>query len=146
MIRTLLFSTLYPNSVRPSHGIFVETCVIAPVPRFSFRHKMFGENAQHAVVPLQEERNGIHIEHPRYLLLPKIGMNTAPYTLARTGLAAAKRLIDFDLIDAHYFYPDGVAATIIDSISPGWATPSVWPNLPDAIYRNRISTYRAQTQ
>jgi teichuronic acid biosynthesis glycosyltransferase TuaC len=44
-------------------------------------------------------------------------MNTAPYTLARTGLAAAKRLIasgyDFDLIDAHYFYPDGVAATMI---------------------------------
>lgn len=25
MIRTLLFSTLYPNSVRPSRGIFVET-------------------------------------------------------------------------------------------------------------------------
>jgi hypothetical protein len=25
MIRTLLFSTLYPNSERPSHGIFVET-------------------------------------------------------------------------------------------------------------------------
>jgi glycosyltransferase involved in cell wall biosynthesis len=37
--------------------------------------------------------------------------------LARTGLAAARRLIasgyDFDLIDAHYFYPDGVAATMI---------------------------------
>jgi|GEM_PF-4892975 len=25
MIRTLLFSTLYPSSVRPGHGIFVET-------------------------------------------------------------------------------------------------------------------------
>lgn len=24
-IRTLLFSTLYPSNVRPSHGIFVET-------------------------------------------------------------------------------------------------------------------------
>ena len=40
-------------------------------------------------------------DHPRYLLLPKVGMNTAPYTLARTGLAAAKKLIaegyDFDL-------------------------------------------------
>jgi hypothetical protein len=56
----------------------------------------------------------LYIDHPRYRLLPKIGMNSAPYTLARTGLAAAKRLItggyDFDLIDAHYFYPDGVAA------------------------------------
>ncbi|MHB1360723.1 MAG: glycosyltransferase family 4 protein [Rhodocyclaceae bacterium] len=130
MIRTLLFSTLYPNSVRPSHGIFVETRlrhllasgevetrVVAPVPWFPFRHPKFGEYAKHAAVPLQEERNGIRVEHPRYLLLPRIGMNSAPASLARAGLKAARKLIaagyDFDLIDAHYFYPDGVAATII---------------------------------
>lgn len=68
-------------------------------------------------MPTYEERNGIRVDHPRYLLLPKIGMNSAPYTLARAGLKAARKLIadgyDFDLIDAHYFYPDGVAATII---------------------------------
>ncbi|MDI6745949.1 MAG: glycosyltransferase family 4 protein [Rhodocyclaceae bacterium] len=130
MIRTLLFSTLYPSSVRPSHGIFVETRlrhllasgevetrVVAPVPWFPFSHPRFGEYAKHAAVPRHEERNGIRVEHPRYLLLPKIGMNSAPHFLARAGLVAAKRLIasgyDFDLIDAHYFYPDGVAATII---------------------------------
>lgn len=130
MIRTLLFSTLYPNSVRPSHGIFVETRlrhllasgqvetrVVAPVPWFPLRHPRFGEYAKHAAVPANEVRNGIRIEHRRYLLLPKIGMNSAPFTLARTGLKAARKLIadgyDFDLIDAHYFYPDGVAATII---------------------------------
>ncbi|MDO8932730.1 MAG: glycosyltransferase, partial [Rhodocyclaceae bacterium] len=130
MIRTLLFSTLYPNSVRPSHGIFVETRlrhllasgavetrVVAPVPWFPFRHPRFGEYAKHAAVPHYEERNGIKVEHPRYLVLPKIGMSSTPYTLARTGLTAAKELIasgyDFDLIDAHYFYPDGVAATMI---------------------------------
>jgi glycosyltransferase involved in cell wall biosynthesis len=130
MIRTLLFSTLYPSSVRPSHGIFVETRlryllasgevetrVIAPVPWFPFRHSRFGEYAKHAAVPASEVHNGIQVEHPRYLLLPKVGMNSAPYALARAGLKAAKRLIaqgyDFDLIDAHYFYPDGVAATMI---------------------------------
>jgi glycosyltransferase involved in cell wall biosynthesis len=87
------------------------------VPWFPFKHPRFGEYARHAAVPAYEERNGIRIEHPRYLLLPKVGMNSAPHFLARTGLAAAKRLIasgyDFDFIDAHYFYPDGVAATII---------------------------------
>lgn len=130
MIRTLVFSTLYPSCVRPSHGIFVETRlrhllasgevetrVVAPVPMFPFQHKVFGEYARHAVVPRHEVRNGIAIDHPRYLVLPKVGMNSAPYWLARAGLAAARRLIadgfDFDLIDAHYFYPDGVAATII---------------------------------
>lgn len=129
-IRTLLFSTLYPNSVRPSHGIFVETRlrhvlssgkvetrVVAPVPWFPFTHGMFGEYAQHAAVPRFETRKGIDVDHPRYLLLPKLGMNLAPAALARVGLAAARRLMaagfDFDLIDAHYFYPDGVAATMI---------------------------------
>ena len=130
MIRTLLFSTLYPSSVRPGHGIFVETRlrqlltsgkvatqVVAPVPWFPCRHPMFGDYALHAAVPDAETRNGIQVRHPRYLLLPKIGMNSAPAALARTGLAAARRLIregfDFDIIDAHYFYPDGVAATLI---------------------------------
>ncbi|NWG32045.1 MAG: glycosyltransferase family 4 protein [Rhodocyclaceae bacterium] len=129
-MRTLLFSTLYPSSVRPSHGIFVETRlrhlltsgqietrVVAPVPWFPFAHPRFGEYAKHAAVPAHEVRNGIDVAHPRYLLLPKIGMNWAPASLARTGLAAARQLIaegfDFDLIDAHYFYPDGVAATMI---------------------------------
>lgn len=130
MIRTLLFSTLYPSSVRPSHGIFVETRlrhllasgevetrVVAPVPWFPFTHPRFGEYAKHAAVPAHEVRNGIDVSHPRYLLLPKIGMNWAPASLARCGLTAARKLIadgyDFDLIDAHYFYPDGVAATMI---------------------------------
>lgn len=130
MIRALLFSTLFPNSVRPNHGIFVETRlrhllrsgavearVIAPVPWFPFRHELFGEYAGHAAVPLRERRHGIEVEHPRYLVLPKVGMNIAPRALARTGLAAARSLIaaghDFDLIDAHYFYPDGVAAIMI---------------------------------
>lgn len=130
MIRTLLFSTLYPNSVRPGHGIFVETRlrqllasgqvetrVVAPVPWFPFRHEAFGEYARHAAVPAREMRHGLDVAHPRYLLLPKVGMNSAPTSLARAGLKAARRLIaggfDFDLIDAHYFYPDGVAATMI---------------------------------
>lgn len=129
-IRTLLFSTLYPNSVRPQHGIFVETRlrhllssgqvetrVVAPVPWFPVRHRVFGEYGDYAAVPDREGWNGVSVEHPRYLLLPKIGMSLAPVSLANVGLAAARRLIaagfDFDLIDAHYFYPDGVAATII---------------------------------
>lgn len=130
MIRTLLFSTLYPSSVRPNHGIFVETRlrhllasgevetrVVAPVPWFPFKHPRFGLYARHAAVPEHEKLNGIDVIHPRYLVLPKVGMNLAPASLARAGLNAARKLIadghDFDLIDAHYFYPDGVAATMI---------------------------------
>jgi glycosyltransferase involved in cell wall biosynthesis len=129
-IRTLLFSTLYPSSVRPVHGIFVETRlrellksgevetkVVAPVPWFPFKAKMFGEYAQFASTPGFETRNGVDVYHPRYFLPPKVGMNVAPYTLARAALPTIRKLIsegyDFDLIDAHYYYPDGVAASFI---------------------------------
>jgi teichuronic acid biosynthesis glycosyltransferase TuaC len=129
-LRVLLFSTLYPSSVQPAHGIFVQTRlrhllatgavearVVAPVPWFPSRHPRFGEYAALASVPAFERRFEIDVVHPRFLRLPKIGMSSAPFTLAASGLAAARRLqregFDFDLIDAHYFYPDGVAATLI---------------------------------
>jgi glycosyltransferase involved in cell wall biosynthesis len=129
-MKILLFSSLYPSSVRPIHGIFVETRlrelvktgqveakVVAPVPWFPSKAKRFGEYAQFAATPLQEQRNGVDVHHPRYLLPPKIGMNLAPYTMALGALATVKRLqregFDFDLIDAHYYYPDGVAAGLL---------------------------------
>lgn len=129
-IRTLLFSTLYPSEVRPIHGIFVETRlrelvnsgqvesrVIAPVPWFPFTGARFGDYGKFAATPRVAQRNGIEVHHPRYFLPPKVGMNIAPYTLAMAALPIARQLIrdgfDFDLIDAHYYYPDGVAAGIL---------------------------------
>lgn len=129
-IKTLLFSTLFPSSARPGHGIFVETRlrellktgevetkVVAPVPWFPLAGKRFGEYGKFAATPRFEERNGVDVFHPRYFLPPKIGMNLAPRSLAAGALPLVKKLIrdgfDFDLIDAHYYYPDGVAAGII---------------------------------
>ena len=129
-IRILLFSSLYPSAVRPIHGIFVETRlrelvktgqviskVIAPVPWFPWTGPRFGEYGLFAATPRFEQRNGLDVYHPRYFLPPKIGMNIAPHTMAMAALPLIKKLIldgfDFDLIDAHYYYPDGVAASII---------------------------------
>ncbi|RVU49824.1 glycosyltransferase [Rubrivivax rivuli] len=129
-MRTLLFSTLYPSSERPGHGIFVETRlrellktgqvdarVVAPVPWFPSGHSRFGEHAAMARTPHRETRHGIDVLHPRYALLPKIGMSSAPLMLALGARRAVQRLrdegFDFDLIDAHYFYPDGVAAALL---------------------------------
>ncbi len=129
-IRTLLFSTLYPSSARPGHGIFVETRlrelqklgavetrVVAPVPWFPSTAPRFGVWARMAATPREEQRNGLHVYHPRYLLPPKVGMNIAPLMLALGARATVARLIregfDFDLIDAHYYYPDGVAAALL---------------------------------
>ena len=129
-IRTLLFSTLYPSSERPSHGIFVETRlrellrqpgvetrVVAPVPWFWSSDPRHGDYAAMARTPQRETWNGIDVQHPRYAVVPKVGMTVAPLLLALGARAAVQRLLDegfdFDLIDAHYYYPDGVAAALL---------------------------------
>jgi len=126
-LRVLTLTTLYPNAEKPNHGIFVENrlrqtlarhdmqpTVLAPVPYFPFSSEAFGTYARFARVPRREERHGISVHHPRYFLLPKIGMTTAATFLYRGALAACRRLgldkTSVDVIDAHYFYPDGVAA------------------------------------
>jgi teichuronic acid biosynthesis glycosyltransferase TuaC len=129
-IRLLTFSTLFPNAARPNFGIFVEnrlrhllagqaatSLVLAPVPWFPSRNKRFGDWAVNASVPPAEIRHGIEILHPRFPVIPKIGMTVAPWLLYRAMLPVVRRLLAaghrFDAIDAHYVYPDGVAATWI---------------------------------
>ena len=129
-LRILTFTSLYPNQVKPGHGVFVENRlrkltedgriearVIAPVPWFPFTSARFGTYGDFARVPGAETRNGLDIAHPRYPTIPKVGMTAAPWPLYRWSLASARRLMasghDFDLIDAHYFYPDGVAAAML---------------------------------
>jgi glycosyltransferase involved in cell wall biosynthesis len=68
-------------------------------------------------MPTEETRQGLHVAHPRYPVLPRIGMSVAPLALCAAVLPFLRRQIrdglDFDLIDAHYFYPDGVGAVLL---------------------------------
>lgn len=126
-LNLLTFSTLFPNAAAPNHGIFVETrlrnlvsdqpvqsTVVAPVPYFPFRSRAFGSWSRHARAPRFEVRSGIAVHHPRYLVIPRIGMASAPALLYGAALGTMKRLLllglKIDAIDAHYVYPDGVAA------------------------------------
>jgi glycosyltransferase involved in cell wall biosynthesis len=123
-VRILTFSTLFPNASAPNHGVFVENRlrhllnsggvtaeVIAPVPVFPGRY------AGHRAVPLVETRFGVPIHHPRFLAVPKLGLYVTPALLYRSARAVLRQLLAegarFDLIDAHYFYPDGVAAVLL---------------------------------
>lgn len=125
-LRLLTFSTLYPSAERPNHGIFVEnrlrhlvasqpveSTVVAPVPYFPSGAAP-GAWGQFARTPRREMRHGLLVHHPRFPLVPKLGMSTAPLLLYWASLRAVRRLmadgLRFDAIDAHYFYPDGVAA------------------------------------
>lgn len=130
IVKILTFSSLYPNAVQPAHGIFVETRlrhlvaagtvrarVVAPVPWFPSGAAVFGQYGRLARVPAQEERNGLSVVHPRYPVIPKVGMSAAPFLMAASTLPAVRRAMaegwNFDVLDAHYFYPDGVAAALI---------------------------------
>lgn len=125
-LRLLTYTTLYPHAGAPNTGVFVEnrlrhlvgtgeaqSLVLAPspiVPRFAMRNPEWAKwTGAHRV----EERHGIHVEHPRYILLPW-GMNVAPWLLYPPSERAVRRLLRaghrFDLIDSHYAYPDGVVA------------------------------------
>jgi len=132
-IRLLTFSTLFPNAEQPNHGVFVEnrlrqivasgaveSTVVAPVPFFPGVSDVAGAFpaiarwAAHARVPTRESRHGLTVHHPRYPVIPAIGMSVAPYLLYAACAPFLRRLLaedlGFDAIDAHYVYPDGVAA------------------------------------
>lgn len=126
-MKILTYTSLYPNSIQPSHGIFVErrlqklcagfdvdAAVVAPVPWFPLKSKKWGRYSVFARVPLLEQRNGIEISHPRFPVVPKVGAALTPATMtistASTVSDVGRKIGGIDLIDAHYFFPDGVAA------------------------------------
>ena len=132
-IKLLTFTTLFPHAGRPTHGIFVEnrlrhlvgtggatSTVLSPVPWFPSRSPRFGDWAKNARAERSEVRNGIQVFRPRYAVLPRIGMTLAPTLLAASAIPQLRILLarglDFDLIDAHYLYPDGVAAIVLGRI------------------------------
>jgi teichuronic acid biosynthesis glycosyltransferase TuaC len=130
-MRLLVFTNLYPNAVQPRHGIFVEhrvrrlaeaganVRVVSPVPWVPDWPAIVGEYAVLARVAARDERHGLQIWHPRYLAIPKLTSWLNPWSMALGARAAIDRLVrqggDFDLIDAHFVYPDGAAAILLGS-------------------------------
>jgi teichuronic acid biosynthesis glycosyltransferase TuaC len=132
-MRILTFTSLYPNAVQPRHGIFVEhrmrqlmgageaaIRVVAPVPWVPAPWRLFGRHAVLARVPARDCRHGIAVEHPRFPAIPKVSGWLNPVSMALGALPTIRRLCreggEFDLIDAHFLYPDGAAAALI----AGW--------------------------
>ena len=129
-LRLLTFTTLYPHAGLPNQGVFVEnrlrqlvatgqvtSTVLAPVPWFPSRHPRFGSWARFARAAHEETRHGLRVLHPRYAVIPKVGMAAAPAALYTAAKRAVLRLMrqgqTFDLIDGHYLYPDGVVAVAL---------------------------------
>lgn len=128
-LRLLTFTTLFPNQGQPVHGVFVEnrlrhllatgeveSRVVAPIPWFPSALPVFGAYARYAVAPRAAERDGLRVWHPRYPVIPKLGVAVTPALLYAWTRKCVRRLLaeqEVDAIDAHYFYPDGVAAILL---------------------------------
>jgi len=128
--RLLTLSNLFPSEEFPRHGIFVEerlrqllatgrveAKVFAPVPWFPFKSARFGTYGRYARVARQEERLGCQVRYPRFPLIPKVSMAIAPLLMAmavyRHLRVLEREWLDTAIIDAHYLYPDGVAAVLL---------------------------------
>jgi glycosyltransferase involved in cell wall biosynthesis len=129
-LNVLSLSTLFPNSAQPAHGIFmshrlkhlaaredIALRVLAPVPWFPSANPMFGRYATYALAPREEETPAFPVLHPRYPVIPKVGMSLTPFAMALSLAPLLTRMrqegFDFDIIDAYYIYPDGVAAALL---------------------------------
>jgi glycosyltransferase involved in cell wall biosynthesis len=91
--------------------------VIAPVPWFPTTHPSFGRYAAYARVPRFEKRHGVAVSHPRYPSILRVSLAALPFVMAAATQSVVRNVMrdgfDFDILDAQYFYPDGVAAAWI---------------------------------
>lgn len=136
----LVLARSYPNDVFPTLGLWTEqptrllgrhcdVSVVSPVPwcpplpsTGSLR-----QFVRFRDIPRRDTWNGIDVAHPRFL----VGPGTSLYPLEATAyyaavVRAAERLhreASFDLVHAHFVYPDGVVAS---RLARRWRVPFVF--------------------
>lgn len=130
-MRILTFTALFPNSVDPTLGIFIyqrsahlaqrpgiHVEIVSPVPWFPRWLKIRRWRAA-SEIPSQEEFGTLSLHHPRYFLVPKISMPLHALLMFLGSLARVRRLnriAKIDCIDAHFVYPDGLAAVLMGKV------------------------------
>jgi len=64
----------------------------------------------------EEIIDGVRVYHPRYFMIPKVAMVLHGLLMFLNVFFFVKQIqrrFDFDIIDAHYVYPDGFAAVLL---------------------------------
>jgi glycosyltransferase involved in cell wall biosynthesis len=87
---------------------------VAPVPYFP--PLKLGHRFLFTKVLRQEIIEGLDVYHPRYFMIPKIGMALHGLLMFLSMLPVVRKIqkeFYFDIIDAHYIYPDGFAAVLL---------------------------------
>ncbi len=122
--RLISFTNLFPSQQRPFHGLFVrdrmsrvvaaaglDWQVVSPRPKVPWPLKRRIDRL-HAAMPEQELVAGVPVFHPAYFHLPGVSTRRQAGRMARAALPLVAELAAAGpcVLDAHYVYPDGVAA------------------------------------
>lgn len=158
-MNVLTFTSLFPNSVAPNFSAFIARrmgawatrhakrwAVVAPVPYFP-RLPVPTPWDLYSKVSREEKLGMWRVLHPRYFMVPTVGTRMQGISMALFSLRDVRRLISdekgFDLIDAHYVYPDGYAALKVAKtlgvplvVTARGTDINLYPNLPGI--RNKI--------
>lgn len=126
--RVLVLASTFPSSIQPIHGVFVkervkalalrgefDVRVVSPVPWFP-PLRLFPRWYPLSQIPAREVVENLDVVRPRYPLVPKFGgylhSRLMLWGISRT-VARVHKEFPFDLIDAHFVYPDGIVGALL---------------------------------
>jgi teichuronic acid biosynthesis glycosyltransferase TuaC len=124
-IDLVVFSALFPSAARPGAGLFIRErmfrvarhrplAVVSPQPWFPGQSLIrLLRPSYRPQAPALEIQQGIRVYHPCYLAVPGVLRRIDGWSMALACLGLMRKLKrqGARLIDAHFTYPDGEAAT-----------------------------------
>jgi glycosyltransferase involved in cell wall biosynthesis len=126
--RILSLSTEFPNPSEPGKGLFVRArlramaataplSVIAPIALLDYANPD-GRLLAALEIPRHRDDQGMAVSHPRWLYPPYGGWLNAFFLFGRLvwPVTRLKRRGAFDVIDAHFAHPEGIAAALLGAV------------------------------
>ena len=125
--RVLVFSTLFPNKSQPSAGLFIRErmfrvaehlplIVVSPKPWFPLQSLIQRFKPGYRPTPGHKEvQQQIEVYFPRFLSFPVVFRSLDGLSMALCSwllLRKLKKQFSYNVIDSHFAYPDGYAATV----------------------------------
>jgi glycosyltransferase involved in cell wall biosynthesis len=124
--KLLVYCTLFPSNKRPNAGVFIRErmfrvgqqvpiVVVSPVPWFPFQGIIRYWKPDFRPQPDKFEiQQGVQVYFPRFLSIPGLFKSWDGFFMALGSFATLAELKkEFNIIDAHFAYPDGYAATLL---------------------------------
>jgi glycosyltransferase involved in cell wall biosynthesis len=126
--RLLVLSSLFPSDVQPMAGLFIRermfrvaghahVVVVAPQAWFPGQGliRLFRPHFR-PMAKMVERMQGVEVYRPRFLSVPLLFKRLDGLSMAVASYLTARRLVrtqGLNLLDAHFGYPDGYAATLL---------------------------------